>query len=127
MKKKDKMKEKKKRFEKIKAYSILILLLSPAIFYFIYLPIYAITRDATLDNNSEIIKGVVLSERNYLPNDKINHSFTYSYEFRIDGKTYKNNSNKKDLRIGDSVLIEYYPKFPTFNRILKKKENKNVE
>jgi hypothetical protein len=121
MKKKNKQKEKKKRVEKIKTYSILILICSP-ILYFIYLPIYAITRDATLDNNSEIIKGVVLSERNYLPFDKVNHSFTYSYEFRINGKTYKNDSNKKNLRIGDSILIEYYPKFPTFNRSLKNKE-----
>ena len=121
MKKKNKQKEKKKRVEKIKTYSILILICSP-ILYFIYLPIYTITRDTTLDNNSEIIKGVGLNERNYLWNDKVNHSFTYSYEFRINGKTYKNNSNKKNLRIGDSILIEYYPKFPTFNRSLKNKE-----
>jgi hypothetical protein len=121
MKKKNKQKEKKKRVEKIKTYSILILICSP-ILYFIYLPIYTITRDTTLDNNSEIIKGVVLNERNYLWNDKVNHSFTYSYEFRINGKTYKNNSNKKNLRVGDSILIEYYPKFPTFNRSLKNKE-----
>jgi hypothetical protein len=117
---KNKQKEKKKRFEKIKAYLILILLCSP-ILYFIYLPIYTLTRDVTLDNNSEIIKGVVLNEKNYLWNDKVNHSFTYSYEFRINKKTYKNDSNKKDLSIGDSVLIEYYPKFPKFNRIFKKK------
>ena len=96
-----------------------LLLLGISILYFLFLILNTVIRDYSLNHNSKIIKGIVIDERNYLRNDKIEKSYTYSYEFIIDNRKYRKNSTQKGLRVGDSVLIEYYPKFPTFNRILK--------
>jgi hypothetical protein len=107
--------------KKIKDYWILILV-ALVILYFPFIFLKTIVRDYVLNNHSKITKGVVIDERNYIWNDKVNHSFTYSYKFILKNSKYKGDSNKKNMRVGDSILIEYYPVFPSLNRLLKQKK-----
>lgn len=107
--------------KKIKDYWILILV-ALVVIYLPFIFLKTIVRDYVLNNHSKIIKGVVINERNYLPYDKVNHSYTYSYEFILKNTKYKGDSNKKNMRVGDSILVEYYPIFPSFNRLLKQKK-----
>jgi hypothetical protein len=95
-----------------------LILLGISLIYISYVFLKKPIRDYSINKNSKIIKGIVTNERNYLSNDKVEFTYTYSYKFKIGKEIYRSNSYKKGLTPGDSILIEYNPKFPIFNRVL---------
>ncbi|WP_126249203.1 hypothetical protein [Chitinophaga rhizosphaerae] len=62
-------------------------------------------------------KGVIIDEKNYMGNSPVSHEFSYSYEFILNGKVYKNNSHNSKYLVGDSVNIKYSRNWPGFNKI----------
>ena len=74
-----------------------------------------------LDNHSKTMNAVIIDEENYWGNSPVSHTFSYSYEFIVEGKKYLEDSRKEKLKIGDIVLVEYLDFFPDFSRL---KENK---
>ena len=77
--------------------------------------------DYYLDNYSETINAIVINEKNYYVNNKVSNDFSYSYEFIFEEDKYKNDSQERNLTIGDSLVIEYYRNYPNFNRMLRQK------
>lgn len=89
---------------------------------FFYKLLHRALTDFLLRNNPQIIKAVIIDEKNYLPNHNIAHIFSYSYSFKINSITYTNNSHDKTLKIGDSTDVEYVRNWPGFNRPLHQNE-----
>jgi hypothetical protein len=90
--------------------------------YFIYRIFHRVLTDYFLNSNAQITKAVIIDDKNYLPNSYVKFPYSYSYEFKINGKIYKNDSHDSTLKIGDSIEIEYYKKWPSFNKPLHPKE-----
>ena len=117
--------QKKKKLKRKQTTNILIrikerwtlILFALIIVYFSVLIIKGELKEYFLNNYSEIAKGVVINERNYFPNGKVSNSFSYSYKFSFNEYIYINDSQNKSLKIGDTVLIEFYPNYPTFSRL----------
>lgn len=86
--------------------------------YLIYLFGKRFLTDHISENNIRHAKAVIISHRNYDPNNRVTSKFTYSYSFIIDGKTYEGNSHDTAVRIGDTVEIEYDKNHPTLNKPL---------
>jgi len=84
--------------------------------------IYRLLLSYMLKNNPKIIKAVIINEKNYSPNSYVTFPYAYSYEFKINGNVYKNNSHNPELKIGDSVEIEYNKNWPRFNKALYPKD-----
>lgn len=86
-------------------------------------PIYFLLKSCVasyqLSNDSKVIKAVIIDEENYVGHSPVVHRFFYSYEFFIDGKSYRGNSNNSDYKIGDSVEVRYSISNPSFNEIVK--------
>lgn len=61
-------------------------------------------------------KAVIIDEENYFPNDQVEFRYTYSYEFKVNGKTYKGDSNNMTVYIGDTIEIIYNKDNPNINR-----------
>jgi hypothetical protein len=89
---------------------------------FFYKVFHRAITDHLLNTNPQIIKAVIINEKNYLPNHNLSHIFSYSYEFKINSTTYSNNSHDTTLKIGDSTDVEYVKNWPGFNRPLHQKE-----
>ena len=85
-----------------------------------YIGVKRITRNYLLNINSIKTKAVIIDEKNYLPNSDVSFDFTYSYCFVVDGKLYKENSHNESLKVGDTILVEYAPSYPNFNRPITK-------
>jgi len=88
--------------------------------WFSYVGIKRMARYYLLNNSSIKTKAVIIDEKNYLPNSDVTFDFTYSYCFIVDGKLYKENSHKENLKVGDTILVEYAPFNPNFNRPINK-------
>lgn len=69
--------------------------------------------------NAEKITGYVINEKNFERESHLTNRYTYSYEFLYKNKTYTNNSNARDLNVGDTLTIEFNKYFPFINRISK--------
>ena len=74
--------------------------------------------DYFVDENAIHMKAIIINEQNAPGNQRVQPEFTYSYQFIIDGKEYKENSHDKTLNIGDTVEILYNKRFPVFNKPL---------
>ena len=74
----------------------------------ICLNLYGITSEA-----------IIINERNYYPNSPVSHEFSYSYKFKVNDKSYYGDSHDSDFTIGETVMIEYVPFYPDFNKIAK--------
>lgn len=74
--------------------------------------------DNLLDKGSIHTKAVIISERNYMPNQPVRAGYSYSYLFKVDGVKYKGNSHDETLNIDDTVEIEYVAGHPDLNRPL---------
>ena len=61
-------------------------------------------------------KAVIIDEENYFPNDQVEFRYTYSYEFKVDGKIYKGDSNNMTVHVGDTIDIIYNKNNPNINR-----------
>ena len=78
-------------------------------------------RNYLLNSQAQIINAVIINEKNYWGNSPLSHTFSYSYEFHVNETYYRKDSRNETLKVGDSVLIEYLPIYPNFNRIEKNK------
>lgn len=78
--------------------------------------------DHMLKTNSIIIKAVVIGEKNYEPNSPVKPEYSLSYMFNVNGTEYKNNTHDKNLKIGDSVEIEFVKGSPGMSKPLHPKE-----
>jgi hypothetical protein len=72
---------------------------------------------AALSQRVFTTKAVVIDKKNYLGNSPVSRQFAYSYQFTLEGKDYEGNSHNPALHIGDSILVEYAPKNPAYNRV----------
>ncbi|WP_445508778.1 DUF3592 domain-containing protein [Runella limosa] len=63
-----------------------------------------------------------MNEENYVGHSPVEHRFYYSYEFFIDGKSYRGNSKITRYKVGDSVDVRYSVSNPSFNEIIKSTE-----
>lgn len=116
-------KRKRKRetfFKSFKNRFILFLILCP-IFYLFFLLGNSIVKDFIFDNHKlKTIEATIIDKKNYSHNDKVQHRFSYSYEFYLNEKRYENDSQKYDTyKVGQIILVEYHPDFPIYNRIKK--------
>jgi hypothetical protein len=77
-------------------------------------------RRVLLDSSSQKVKAIVVDEKNFWGNSPVTFDYSYSYEFMAEGEKYREDTRNKELKIGDSLLIEYLPYYPKFSRPLKK-------
>jgi len=108
----------RRRLKKVVPFLILIL-------FFGYISNSIIIRIVTnhlLLNSSIHIKAIIIDDQNYLGNNPVKPIFSYSYKFTINGKEYTNDSHDINLKIGDSVEVEYVKDWPIFNRPIHKRE-----
>ncbi|AMM50820.1 hypothetical protein TH61_05995 [Rufibacter sp. DG15C] len=85
--------------------------------YTIYVGASRWIEDEMLDDNTKTIYAKIISERNYLGNCAVSQEYSLSYQFYVDGKPYKDDSRDTEASIGDSIKVEYHPKYPFFNRV----------
>ena len=64
------------------------------------------------------IKAVIIDEKNYLGNNPVKPVYSYSYRFTIGGITYTNDSHNTNLKVGDSIEVEYVKNSPSLNKPL---------
>jgi len=62
-------------------------------------------------------KAVIIDKKNFFGNSPVSRQFAYSYQFSVNGQHYEGNSRDSDLRVGDSILIEYAPSNPDYNQV----------
>jgi hypothetical protein len=93
-----------------------------ALGYFTYKVFKRALTDYYLKSNSIITKALVIDEKNYPPNQPVKPETTYSYEFIVNGTTYRNNSHDTQVRPGDTVEVEYVKNWPSLNRPLHPKD-----
>lgn len=101
-------------------FNLLVVLL--VIGYLIYFLVKSYIRSYQLSNESKLIKAVIINEENYVGHSPVEHRFYYSYEFSIDGKSYRGNSKNTRYKVGDSVDVRYSVSNPSFNEIIKSSE-----
>ncbi len=77
-----------------------------------------ILTDNLIKNNSVHIKAVIIDDKNFLGNQNVDPEFSYSYQFKVNGKDYTNNAHNISLKIGDSVEVEFVKDWPFLNRPL---------
>jgi hypothetical protein len=90
--------------------------------YFIYLVSKRFLTDHISQNNIQYTKAVIIDDRNYNGNSRVKFDFTYSYSFIMDGKKYKGDSHDQNVKIGDSIEVEYDKEHPSINKPLHPKE-----
>ena len=61
-------------------------------------------------------KAIIIDEENYLRFSNIEHAYTFSYQFKVNGKTYKGDSKNMTVFIGDTIEIIYNKDNPSINR-----------
>jgi hypothetical protein len=91
------------------------------VLYFSFLGVRLLVKNYMLAHAVEV-RAVIVGEKNFYPNASVSYLFSYSYEFEHDKLKYRGDSHDQNLEIGDSVLIEYSPLYPGFNRIVKLSE-----
>jgi hypothetical protein len=99
-----------------------LFLFSGIVLYFLFgIVLRGNLKNYLLNNNSEITKAVIVNEENYWGNSPVSQKFSYSYEFSVEGKKYREDSRNEKLRIGDSIIIEYVNSYPKFSRVKNEK------
>ncbi|BDC99257.1 hypothetical protein PEPS_15380 [Persicobacter psychrovividus] len=94
-----------------------IILISIIFIYFLTIGIKGKLKTYLLDHYAIEIPARVINEKNFWGNSPVSHTFSYSYEFSVDGKRFKADSRNKTLKVGNHITIEYLPAYPTFSRI----------
>ena len=100
-----------------------LILFGGVIFSFFVVIIKGEIKNYFLNNNSVNEVAIIVNEQNFWGNNS--RIFSYSYEFVVNDKKYRADSRDNNLKVGDSVNIEYVPFYPNFSRIRKKKNDKN--
>jgi hypothetical protein len=90
--------------------------------FFLYKVARRALTDHLLKNNANYAKAVIIDEKNYMPNQDVKPQFTYSYEFKFDGKKYTGNSHDTTVKIGDTIKVKFYKDLPSLNVPLYHKE-----
>lgn len=119
---KSKMKQTDSIYKKIKDRWTLILF-GGIVFYFSFIILRGEVKKYFLKHNSIELKAVIVDEKNYWGNSPVSQTFSYSYEFIIEGKKYQEDSHDSSLRVGDSVLIRYVSFYPNFSEMIEVKKN----
>ena len=88
--------------------------------YFLFLMFRGTVKSSFLRNNSINAKAIIIDKKNSFPNDNFGEHFSYSYRFFINGVLYEGDSQSDSFKVGDSILIEYSPTYPNFNRPITK-------
>jgi hypothetical protein len=114
--------EKKKNILKYITERWTLFLFSGIVLYFLFGIVFrGNLKNYLLNKNPEITKAVIINEENYWGNSPVSKTFSYSYEFIVGEKKYREDSRNKKLKIGDSIFIEYVSSYPSFSRIKKEK------
>lgn len=92
-------------------YFIVIILLGIFTYKFIYRKI----EEQLLGNGCPEVTAVIIDEKNFFGNSPVSQDFSYSYSFKIDGKTYKGDSYDMKFKLGDTIRVRYVESFPTMN------------
>lgn len=114
MNKIEKIESKRKR--KLQGYFSIMLLFILAfyiLFSFVKWPVYSYI----LDTNSESTNAIITIEKNIQGKGVITTMYTYSYEFKVNGKVYTQDSKDSHYKPGDSVVVEYWDLYPEINRL----------
>ncbi|WP_133524737.1 hypothetical protein [Flavobacterium sp. 245] len=115
--KKSKQKNKKSH---LKEYSKDYLKIGLVFFFILFVFREPLIYSTILSNfNVEYAKGYIIDEKNYERRGHLTDKFSYSYKFYYDNEEYFNVSNRKELKVGDSLMIEFNKYFPFMNRIVK--------
>lgn len=75
-----------------------------------------------LDNKATIVKAIIIYEKNYMGNQPVNPKFSYSYQFKIEGKKYTGNVHDNSLIVGDTIEVLYDRNNPNINKPLNPKD-----
>ncbi|MFA6247046.1 MAG: hypothetical protein WC615_08895 [Mucilaginibacter sp.] len=84
--------------------------------YFIFRVALNYFTDSFLGDKPQIVKAVIVNEKNYMPNQRIDPDFSYSYSFIAKGKEYKGNSHDASLKVSDTIEVKYNKDFPWINK-----------
>lgn len=88
------------------------------IVYFIFKVSKRYQTDHISKENIQYVKAVIIDEKNYNGNEPVKPTFTYSYLFYANGKSFKGVSHNRNLKIGDSIEIEFDKNNPNLNKPL---------
>jgi hypothetical protein len=99
-----------------------ILLPAVLVGYLIYKIAMNSFTDYFLGKAPQITKAIIIDEKNYKGNEPVHPTFSYSYQFEVDGKKYTGNAHDPTLMVGDTVEIEYNKDHPGINKPLHPKE-----
>ena len=98
-----------------------LFLFSGIVLYFLFgIVLRGNLKNYLLNKNSEMTKAVIVNEENYWGNSPVSKTFSYSYEFSVEGKKYREDSKNEKLKIGDTVWVEYVSSYPKFSRMKNK-------
>lgn len=70
-----------------------------------------------LNKDGKVVMGVVIDETTYTKNSQLSstESRVHKYMFKVQGKSYKGNSQHSKYKVGDSILIRYLQNDPSQN------------
>jgi len=88
--------------------------------YFIFLIGKRFLTDRISKSDIIYTKAVIINEKNFMGNRS--ERFAYSYQFLINGEKYTGDSHDENLKVGDTVQIEYDKNHPILNKPLHPKE-----
>lgn len=71
-----------------------------------------------LQNNTQHIKAIIINKRNYMGNQPVKPTFSYSYQFIVNGKNYTGNAHDPALKVGDTIEVAYIKEHPGINKAL---------
>lgn len=82
---------------------------------FTYKFIHAEIESRLLDNECPQVTAIIIDEKNFFGNSPVSQDFSYSYAFKLDGKTYRGDSFDRKFKVGDTIRVKYVKSFPTMN------------
>jgi FtsP/CotA-like multicopper oxidase with cupredoxin domain len=90
--------------------------------YFIYKVARNSFTDQFMGDAPQRTKAVIIDEKNFMGNQPVAPEFSYSYQFVVNGEKYTGNAHDTNLKIGDTVEVEYNKDHPNINKPLHPKE-----
>jgi hypothetical protein len=115
------MKENKNILKYIIDRWILIVFAIIVVYFFIGIVLRGIIKNHLINSSPTTTTAVIVDEVNYWGNSPVSHTFSYSYEYIVDENIYRVDSRNENLKIGDSVIIEFVNFYPKFSRVVKNK------
>ena len=87
---------------------------------------YKVTKNSftnqILGKNPQHIQAVIIDEKNFMGNQPVHPSFSYSYQFTVNGEKYTGNAHDTTLKLGDTVEVEYNREIPSINKPVNPKD-----